>query len=758
MSQPELPSGLTRKATKGNARGAFQSTVIGTAIFIAEMQRKIPTRTKVALIVLFAVVGGGVWLGVRRARERAEAEARLATALTAPAAEALPVLRALIAEAPLDDASLISAIERVGRLRDAEAVPALVGCLSRSDDLKIAAADALARIGSPGATAAQDRLLELVRDARVANVLPYAWALTTIGHADSAEIVLEALPTGQVQALPSYDPGILARTLGTARLLPRLSHTDARIRQFAASALGPMCDASAVGPLASVAADADRDVRLAALVSLGRCGTDAALAALDANLDRDRTLWPSLQAAFLSDVGAPAMAVLLAHVEDAQTRGAMLTALAAITDPRAGDALVRELERRPDADAQLRLQIAAALAEISDARLVSVLEPVLASTSGSWAAAAIEILGRTGAVEHVEPTLLSIAASRAPERTAALAALASLRACSEAARGLYRRWAREQGAAALGLARCGEPSALEAARTRIAGPLPRRGQTRADEGTAWRTALEAVALARATDVSERLLELVSDAGADPTLRSEAGAVLGLVGDDRTLDVAADRMVDARTPSGVRQALSRALRRRTPSAALGRLMGYVRGGEDDERSRLAAIVVGEQAGPELRAELLALLGDERGKRHAALALALGGNDASAEALGAAIAQDGSLLTHLRTQLTEMSWEIVPERVIARVLHGARLRDQAFGLVLDRFGAALRQAEEEPASPSTRSLRRMLEARIGDADAEVRRGAAEALALIGDRGFLLALRQRGGPGAEEAGAVLSPSERR
>jgi hypothetical protein len=35
--------------------------------------------------------------------------------------------------------------------------------------------------------------------------------------------------------------------------------------------------------------------------------------------------------------------------------------------------------------------------------------------------------------------------------------------------------------------------------------------------------------------------------------------------------------------------------------------------------------------------------------------------------------------------------------------------------------------------------------------------EALAALGDRGFLLALRQRGGPGAEEAALVLAPRGR-
>jgi HEAT repeat protein len=478
MNQPDLPPGFTPKTKKGGVRNTFQSTVLGTAVFVAEMQRKVPLKTKIGVLLLLLVVGGGAGLAIHRSRTRAEQEGQLATALAAAPAEAQPTLRTLIADSLLDDASRIQAIARVGELRDDGAVPALVSCLSRSDDIRLAAADALARIGSPGAAPAEERLLELTRDAQVTNPLPYAWALTTIGHADSADIVVASIPSGDAQALPSYDAVILARTLGTARLVPRLSDADARIRQFAASSLGPLCDASAVAPLTAAAADPERDVRLAALVSLGRCSTPEALAALDANLDRDRTLWPPLQTAFLADVGAPAMTVLIAHVEDGQTRSAMLTALAAIADPRGGDALVTELERRPDPDGRIRLQIAAALAEISDPRLATVLEPVISEGEGEWPAAAIAMLGRTGLAEDVEPRLVELA-GRSETRTVALGALAEVRACSEPALALYRRSLRTEPSALVALARCSDPAALEGrAHTRRAGPAAARSDAR----------------------------------------------------------------------------------------------------------------------------------------------------------------------------------------------------------------------------------------------------------------------------------------
>jgi hypothetical protein len=185
---------------------------------------------------------------------------------------------------------------------------------------------------------------------------------------------------------------------------------------------------------------------------------------------------------------------------------------------------------------------------------------------------------------------------------------------------------------------------------------------------------------------------------------------------------------------------------------------VRGGEDDERSRIAAVIVGEQGSPEIHAELVTLLTDERAKRHAAIALVLGADADSTEALTRALAADRGLATDVTARLTELDHEVVPELVIRRVLHGVRLRERALGLFLERYTQALRASTGGPASPSARALRRQLELELAAADPDTRRGAAEAIAGLGARGVLLALRQSGRLGAEEADLVLSPNGRR
>jgi HEAT repeat protein len=758
VNDSHLPTGLTKKTKKkGGFANTFQSTILGTAVFIAEMQKKVPLRTKIAVAVFLLVVGAGTTFVVYRQRERAEAEAALASALARPDVEALPTLRQLIAESPLDDTGRIRAIERVERARDAGAVPALMAALGFSEEVRVAAALALARIGAPGAAPATERLRAILAEAGPAKALPYAWALTALGDPGAAQIVVEALPSGAPQTLPGYDTALLAAALGRERLMSYLGHADPRVRQFAAASLGPLCDPSVVPVLTNAASDAAREVRIAAMVSLGRCGTTEALQALSGALAADRSLWPALQTAFLNEVGAPAIALLLAHVDDAATRSSILTLLAASVDPRAGDAFLAELARRPDADERVRLQLAAALAEISDPRLVTVLEPVLNARNPTWTMAAIDILGRTGRPEDVEPTLVALAAAnlgdRGAIRRAALAALAEAGACGPAAREQYARHAATIPGALRGLARCGDPAAVPIARPLLDRRLPRRGETTAEQGEMLLAALEVAARAHLTDLAPRLLEHATDAEADPWLRSEAGAVLGVLADEPTLDTVADRVVDARTPEGVRAALVRALRRRTPASALPRLMGYVRSGEDDARTMAATVILGEHATAGIRTELVGLLGDDRAKRNAAFALALSGDAASAEALGRALSGDNALLGSLQERFRELGFEIVPDTLLARIEHGLRLRSQNFGLMLERYYRTLREAEPGPVTPSPRAIRRMLEARTLDPDPEKRRIANEALLGLGARGILLARRAAGGEGAREADDVLS-----
>lgn len=764
MNDFDLPSGLSKKTKKkGGFGNTFSSTILGTAVFIAEMQKKVPLRTKILIALTLLVVGaGGTWVYLRQ-RARGEAEQALIAALARPDAEALPTLRELLSGSALDDGGRIRAIERIARARDGQAVAALIAALDLSPEVRLAAAGALGQIGLPDAAPAIERLRALLASTPPDSALPYAWALTALGDGAAAQVVVEALPSGAPQSLPGYDTAVLASALGRDQLAARLGHADARVRQFAAASLGPMCDASVVAPLVGAAADPERDVRLAAMVSLGRCGTPEALQALSDAFDRDRALWPVLQTALLNEVGAPAVAVLLDRIEDASVRASVLTALAAIVDPRAGDAFVAELARRPDADGRVRLQLAAALAEISDARLLAVVEPLLASRDPEWMIAAIEILGRTGRPEQVEATLVNLGAQtnlrdrNAAVRRAAIQALADVGACGVSARELYARNAATMPAALRGLARCGDSAAIPIARGLLERRLPARGQTTAEQGEAILAALEVAARAELRDLGPRLLEHATDAEADPRLRSEAGAVLGLLADDATLDTVADRVVDARTPGPVRSALLRALRRRTPASALPRLLGYVRSGEDDERTRAATVIVGEMASPEIRRELVGLLADDRAKRNAAFALALGGDAASADALARALAADGRLLASLQERLGAVVWEIVPDAILQRVEHGLRMRERNYGLVLDRYLQALRSAEAGPVTPSARAIRRLLEQRALDPDSTVRRVANEALLALGARGVLLARRAAGGEGAAEADAVLTRRSR-
>ncbi|MCS6858508.1 MAG: HEAT repeat domain-containing protein, partial [Sandaracinaceae bacterium] len=672
-------------------------------------------------------------------------------ALAAPLPESLQILSELVTDSLLTDTDRIEAIKRLGQSKDEKAVTALISALNRSEEVRVAAANALASIGPPEAQAAQGKLLELAQSS--SDPLPYLWALTALGQKDAADRVLEAIPKGVLSSIPSYRPELLAQAIGPEQLIVHLSNREPRIRQFAAEWLGPLCVPSAVAPIEKAASDEDRNVRLAALVALARCGSEEALSALDRQIPRDPSLWPSLQNALLAESGAPGMGVLINHIENTEQRSQLLTLLSSIFDPRSGDVFLRELERRPVADEQLKLEIASALAEIGDERAIELLEPLIKQGKVQVAGAAIEAVGKLGkAHPTLEAMLNEIANRRSELRPVALQALADFGACGDSTKATYRRFAKSDPPALQGLARCGEAIAIEIARARLSQPMPRRGQTRVEEGEAWLAALEAVALSKAAELAPRLLELASDPDGDPTLRGHAAAVLGEVGDNSTLEKAADRLLDPSTPSGVRRAILRALRRNTPRSVLSRMMGYVRGGEDEERSWLAAIVVGEGGGSEEYRELAALLKDARASRHAAFALSLGGDDAARKALSQALASSTALVQELSHKLNETEQEISRTHLLARITHAAKLREQGFGLPFERLSQAMRASERGPATPSARELRREMAQLLDDEDPKRRQAAAHALLALGAKGILLARRAKGGPGAKEASLAL------
>jgi len=125
-------------------------------------------------------------------------------------------------------------------------------------------------------------------------------------------------------------------------LIAALDDDYVELRRAAAASLGALADRRAVEPLIPLLADADANVRLAAVESLGRLR-------------------------WLGRQPAVAKIIPLAEDDDPAMRIKAVEALGRLADHRATDVLVKNLTH---ADAPVRLAAAKALAQVKDARAV----------------------------------------------------------------------------------------------------------------------------------------------------------------------------------------------------------------------------------------------------------------------------------------------------------------------------------------------------------------------------------------------------
>ncbi|MEQ8453521.1 MAG: HEAT repeat domain-containing protein [Sandaracinaceae bacterium] len=755
--QPALPAGLVQKTKKGGGffGKTMAGTVMGTMVFLAKSKR-IPTGVRVASVLL---VVGGVAAAIAvfwTMRARDQANAQLEAALARPDGAGVAQVRAL-AEEGLEDPSMVRAIEYLGALRDGPSVPILEAALEESPEVQRAAAAALAEIGPPAAQPAADALAarlssedELVRDHA-------AWALVRLGDARGVEAILAALSAGSMPSIPSYDPYTLADVMEHEGLLAAAGHDSANVRQLAAFHLGDHCAPSDEPALARLAGDDDASVANAATVTLARCDMGAAAAQVQAGLGAHPDRWNALYTQMRDSVGAPGLALLLPHAPNAGAHRTMVHEIATSMDPRAPDVLVAELARLETPSAQDRFDVARALAAESDPRLVEVLEPMLASEERDHAALAMEMLGTTERAEDVEARLLPLLRTARERRAMVLAALADAGVCTEGAQRamtphLTRGDARAQALRALG--GCGHERALELAREEVGAPL--RAPITQSQGELRLAALEVVAARGQEDLAPALFEQLEDPDTEPRVRSAIADALGVLASDALRDRAVDRMTDPSRPRAVREAALRVLRFGVAASSVPRLVGFVRGGEDDERTRQAAIVLGLAHHAGSRAELTELLDDERARRSAAVALSLDADEASARALAAQVTAEDAVQAASARGLQETPWIFAAgdaEGDYADLGAAVRLRDAGYAAPLSRLCETMVAEEDGLARSSLLERRRRFRSHLTESgDAATRALAAEGLACAGARGALLAVRDAGGVGADEARAVL------
>jgi hypothetical protein len=751
---------VTERKGKANFGNRFKSTVMGTALFVAEMQRKVPLKTKIVAAVLIVIAAGlGTWAWMDyRAAERAAT--KLERAVGQPGDAGVQTARKVLASGDLKTEGTVRAIRFLGKQRDGISVPLLVDALKGPEEVTQAAAQALARIGRPQAEAARDALARTLEKAAPTEVVPVAWALASLGDERGLEVAIEGLASGSLQELPSYEPHRLAAVMDTEGLVERLGHPHATVRQFAARWLGEHCGEQATDPLVSATRDEDQAVVSAACVSVTRCAPERARKVVPSAVRGSPRLRSALTSAYAEKVGAPGLGILLASTDELDRRRELVEDMAALRDPRAGDELMQELERTPQDETAYRLEIAHALAEISDPRTPVVVEPLL-DGKDTWAQKAIDVLGNSGLGADIESTLMDVADEYRSLRPRVARALGRAGACSEEVLDTMRRWMRRSAtrtAAIEALGRCGSRRAAEYA----FGRLERIGRARdgrvSPETAALRTAAyDAVARTGLTEASEFLLETVLDSEDARPLRTKAADALGLVGDAATRERAVDEALRRDTPPKVRSDLFRAVRHQVPDSVLPRLMGYVRGGQDNERTLGAARILGETARARLQQELVRLLDDERAQRIAALVVARAGNDQGARRLVELMATQERLDSFVREHVKDIPLLVSPRdfedgSIYRRIEHFHRLQELGVGAFLTDLGQDLSKGADHPGGMSAREVRRRFERDLRKAGSRRRHLAAVGLRIMGARGVLLATRARGGAGAEAASEAL------
>jgi HEAT repeat protein len=529
-----------------------------------------------------------------------------------------------------------SAVEALGRIGDAEAVPGLLAALGDANaDVREAAAAALGEIGAP----AVPGLLAALRDADADVREAAAKALGEIGDAAAVPGLLAALGDAEanVREAAAKALGQIGDAAAVPGLLAALRDADADVRR-AAAALGEIGDAAAVPGLLAALRDADADVRRAAAAALGEIGDAAAVPGLLAALgDADWNVRAAAARA-LGLIGAPAVPGLLAALRDAdwRVRWAAAKALGWIGDAAAVPGLLAALR---DAYADVRTVAAKALGEIGDAAAVPGLLAALGDAAAGVREAAAAALGEIGDAAAVPGLLAALRDAFGWVRWAAAAALGRIGA--PAVPGLLAAlrdadW-RVRQAAAKALGQIGDAAAVPGllaalgdadadVRRAAAAALGEIGDAAAVPGLlrALRDArvgvraAAAAALGQIGDVAAvpGLLQALRDADAD-TCRMVARA-LGQIGDKVAVPGLLRALCDARV--GVRVAAAEALGQIGDAAAVPGLLAALRDADKLVRETTAE-ALGRIGAPAVPGLLRALVDDDADVRESA-AKALG----------------------------------------------------------------------------------------------------------------------------------------
>jgi HEAT repeat protein len=319
-----------------------------------------------------------------------------------------------------------AAVDALGTIADAGAVPLLLSVVKEADQLRdeeaagalrATAVEALGRIGAPGV----DALLGALRDKHAKLRETAIAALGAVGG-DRAAAALAATLNDDRSAVRQAGAAAIARAAGAGAIRPltaALSHKDPMTRRAAAAALGRIDSPDAVAALRPALGDRESSVRGAAAEALAANGSQAAVDALVGALPAaDRELKGTIVERLAAMTWTPSdgagravHAALHGRFDEAAAEG-----------PEALDALVGALAAR---DAGARRGAAAALGRLADPRAAAALVGLFKDVDAAARDAAVDALAAIG-LPAADAVLDGLGDRAATVRTAAAATLAKL--------------------------------------------------------------------------------------------------------------------------------------------------------------------------------------------------------------------------------------------------------------------------------------------------------------------------------------------
>lgn len=681
-------------------------------------------------------------------------------------------------------------ISELGEHHDAAAVPLLIPLLDEAGPIRAHAARALSQIGSPGADTAAPTLLRVLPTTDIADRAPVVWALAILHQSEASNAIIEEFAAGTLQNQPGWDPRVVTEVLGVGRLSTAelTDHESAGVRLLVAQALSEAATPDTIDPLthmlqheqalaAADTEDSNRDahsgVIRACVSGLGRVGDPRAAGPLFALMTATPTLHHEVVEALGNSTGARGLAVLLASATDDAARTDLVAMLRATHDPAGADALATQLG---SADEHLRIEAASGLAEIGDPRCVPVLVQLAQSESLETGRDALDMLMLAHTPEVVPALRPMLSDDRFLGRRASVLRVLGRSGVAEAGHDIAQHLDGDDiASAAMALAELNDDDGYRTLMGMI--PRPRNVDFSLYQGMAGvphemeynnRTAaVRAIGRYGRPDAAEALMTIIEDAQDDIRLRNDAGLALGAIATDEIVETVITKIQQTDLDEAARRFYLGALWQHPSHEVAGRLMELLTNAATPPDVRHpAAIAIGYAADPANDDRLLALLDNEQLAFDAAIAICLGGNEAGAEALLAKLGADDDLRQSVQDALmnaendffnlvtTELweSGEVYRRLRVAQILNDGD-GDNRQGYAWQTYAARLESGWSGVHGLTAPEIRARLLADLTGPDASRRTIIAHVLGQMHELGLLMAARDGGGNGAEEARAMLS-----